>query len=812
MSNSPRFPQQTGRHTAGTSKAGGEDSPQTVGRLSQATVAPVVVERVKTGHQKRQFLELPWTLYRDDPYWIPPLRGNQKEMVGYKPHPFYARNMIQTFLAYRGGEVCGRIAAILNQGHISRYDDQRGFFGFFECRDDQEAANALFDAVRRWFAEQGIFKLRGPTNPSLNHELGLLIDGFDSSPTFMMTYNPTYYERLIENYGFRKAQDLFAFWGQIEMLPKIGEKLNPIAEQIIERYDVKLRSLDKSRFQEDVELFLSIYNRSLVGTWGFVPMSADEVRHMARGLRQIIVPEMTVAAEIDGKVIGASFGLPDYNPRIKAIDGRLFPFGFMHLLRNPKAIKRIRLISTNVLPEYQRMGVGLVLLYGLVPKAMEWGLEEAEFSWVLESNSLSYGSLKKGGAKITKTYRLYDWEADDDSASRAVESHETIPAVPSAPVTVREVRNRNDLDRFIKLPWRIYADDPQWAPPLLIEVKEFLNRKKHPFYKHGDATQFIAMRGRQCVGRVLVSDDPRYNQRHNSNTGCFGMFESIDDRPTAHALLDAAAQWLAARGRTEMLGPIDYSVNYPCGLLIDGFHMPPRIMMNHNRPYYADLLESWGLTKAKDLFAWWFVDPHDLAAKWHKRVEKIARRSGVVVRPFRTDDFEAEVERCEKIYNAAMGDLWGFVDLTDDEFRYLAKRLKQMAVADQVLLAEIDGRPVGFSITLPDINEAIRPLNGRLTSWGMPLGLIKLLRRKRKIKTARMVVLDVLKEYRRRGVAETLILRTLDYGKNVLGYTGAELSWTFEDNDLVNRPIAAVGAKRYKTYRIYEKRLDLPPA
>ncbi len=370
----------------------------------------LVIQRVATARQKKQFLQFPWTLYRGDPNWIPPLRGDQKELVGYKPHPFYARNSAQTFLACRGSEVCGRIAAILNQGHIVQHNDRRGFFGFFDCIDDQEAANGLFDAVRRWFADQDIHRLRGPTNPSLNYELGLLIDGFDSPPTFMMTYNPPYYARLIENYGFRKTQDLYAFWGHIDMLPKIGQKLAPIAEQIIERYNVKLRSLDTSRFQEDVEMFLSIYNRSLANTWGFVPMSPDELRHMANGLKYIIVPEMAIVAEIDGRAVGASFGLPDYNPRIKEIDGRLFPFGFLHLLRNRRAIKRIRLISTNVLPEYQRMGVGLVLMHGLVPKAIEWGLQEAEFSWVLESNSLSYGSLKKGGAKITKTYRVYDWE------------------------------------------------------------------------------------------------------------------------------------------------------------------------------------------------------------------------------------------------------------------------------------------------------------------------------------------------------------------------------------------------------------------
>ena len=271
--------------------------------------------------------------------------------------------------------------------------------------------------------------------------------------------------------------------------------------------------------------------------------------------------------------------------------------------------------------------------------------------------------------------------------------------------------------------------------------------------------------------------------------------------------MDAAAGWLRGRGRTAIRGPIDYSTNYPCGLLVEGFDTPPRIMMNHNRRYYAGLLESWGLRKAKDLYAWWFVDSLDLMSKWKTRLERLARRGSVTVRPFRINDFAAEVARCQEVYNAAMSELWGFVRLTEAEFQFFAKKLEQMAIADQVLLAEIDGRPVGFSITLPDMNEAIRPLNGRLTRFGLPLGLLRLLRRKRRITTARMVVLNVLKEYRRRGVAELLILRTLDYGKNVLGYTGAELSWTLEDNDSVNRTIEAVGARRYKTYRVYEKDL-----
>lgn len=377
-----------------------------------------------------------------------------------------------------------------------------------------------------------------------------------------------------------------------------------------------------------------------------------------------------------------------------------------------------------------------------------------------------------------------------------------------ASVEIREVTSRRDVNRFVRVPWAIYADDPNWVPPLLIDVKEFLNRKVHPFYRHGEATQFLALRGGRAVGRILVSDDPRYNQRNGSNLGCFGMFECLNEPPTAHALLEAAAGWLRARGRTTIMGPLDYSTNYACGLLVDGFDTPPRILMNHNPAYYADLLESWGLAKVKDLYAWWFVDPYDMVAKWRRRADWLARRGGVTIRPFSKKDFDAEVRRCQKVYEESRKEHWGFVELTDAEFQYFAKRLARIGIPEQALLAEVQGEPVGFSVTLPDTNEAIRPLNGRLTTVGIPVGLVRLLYRMSKVKTARMAVLVLLEKYRRRGISELLILETLDYGKNVIGYTGAELGWTLEDNRLINRTIERVGAKRYKTYRIYEKSID----
>jgi len=386
--------------------------------------------------------------------------------------------------------------------------------------------------------------------------------------------------------------------------------------------------------------------------------------------------------------------------------------------------------------------------------------------------------------------------------------HRRIAEAGDGALEIRRVTSRRDLNRFVKLPWQIYADDPHWVPPLIIDVKEFLSREKHPFYRHGDAVTLLALRDGQPVGRILVSDDPNYNRQHKTNVGCFGMFECFDDQPTADALLSAAAAWLRARGRTAIMGPIDYSTNYPCGLLIDGFDMPPRVMMNHHRPYYSALLESWGLVKLKDIYGWWFVDPYDMVAKWRRRAERLARRGGVTCRPFRIDDFEAEVQRCQAVYNAAHKDNWGFVKLTDAEFRYFAKRLVRLAVPELIVLAEADDKLVGFSITLPDLNEAIRPLNGRLTTLGIPLGLARLCYRARRVKSARMIVLDLLQDYRRRGISELLILRTLDYGKNTIGYTGAELGWTLEDNYLINRTVEAVGAKRYKTYRIYHKPLD----
>lgn len=365
---------------------------------------------------QKRFMSLLWDLYRGDENWVPPLRQNQMELVNFRYHPFYDKNVCEAFIVLKNGKTAGRILALVNHGHNERFHEKRGFFGFFECIDDSHAAKLLFQAACRYLREQGMEDVRGPVNPSLNHELGLLVEGFDSPPTFMMTYNPPYYERLVSEFGFVKCQDLYAYEGHVSMIVDLDPKLAFVVAELKRRFNVKVRPFDLKRFDEEVNLFLDLYNRSLVATWGFVPLSQDEVKHQAKGLRHLLLPELSSIIEVDGKPIGAGLGLMDFNPIIKQIDGRLFPFGFIKLLWGKRKMKRVRLMSTNVLPEYQKWGFGLLALERMLPDVRRLGIERGEFSWVLESNHLSRASLERGGLDRSKTYRLYDRTLSDIAA------------------------------------------------------------------------------------------------------------------------------------------------------------------------------------------------------------------------------------------------------------------------------------------------------------------------------------------------------------------------------------------------------------
>ncbi|HET9419005.1 MAG TPA: GNAT family N-acetyltransferase, partial [Chthoniobacterales bacterium] len=367
------------------------------------------------------------------------------------------------------------------------------------------------------------------------------------------------------------------------------------------------------------------------------------------------------------------------------------------------------------------------------------------------------------------------------------------------PVSIVKVRSRAERDEFIKFAWRIYKNDPSWVPPLIIERRAFLDRKTHPFYQHGDAALFLARRNGQVVGRVMASDDPNYNALHRTNVGCFGLFESIDDVDVAAALFRAVESWLVAKGRNEIMGPIDYSTNYVCGLLIDGFQHPPTVLTAHNPTYYRRLIELCGFEKIKDWYAWWFVPALEPLQRLHRIANARARKHVVKVRQIDLRRLTHESRRLSAVFNEAWKNNWGFVPFTEPEAEHMAKEMRRLIDPRMTLIAEIDDAPVAFVICVPDINVALRRINGRLTRFALPIGLLQLLYYRRRIRTARFVALGVLEKYRRAGIAEMLVLRVMEEGAK-RGFT-AELSMTLEDNYMVNRFIEALGARKYKTYR-----------
>jgi GNAT superfamily N-acetyltransferase len=384
-------------------------------------------------------------------------------------------------------------------------------------------------------------------------------------------------------------------------------------------------------------------------------------------------------------------------------------------------------------------------------------------------------------------------------------AQDKIIAVPQIEIT--RVRSRAERDAFIKFPWRIYANDPVWVPPLLLERKEFIDRRKHPFFEHGDAALFLARSGGEIVGRIMASDDPKYNALHQSNIGYFGMFESIDDQQVANALLDAATDWLRQLGRDQIIGPIDYSIFYLCGVLIDGFNFPPVVLTAHNPPYYRGLIERGGFEKEIDLYAWWFADPTEAATRLRRLAGALLeKRREITLRQANLRDVVGESRKLLQIYDQAWQSNWGFVQFTEREFEFMTRELKPILVSELVWLAEVKGEPVGFILCVPDINVALRKVNGRLTTFGLPIGLAKLLYYKSRIKTVRLVALGVVPKYRRHGIAEMLVLRIIEEAMIKRGFVG-ECSLILENNRMMNRFLEAIGAKKYKTYRIYRRSL-----
>lgn len=355
----------------------------------------------------RQFIDLPYSFYRDDPYWVPQLRIAQKELFDQNKHPFYAHAEMQPFLALRDGSPIGRIAAIRDRNYIEFHDEQAGFFGFFECVNEPPVAAALLGAARRWLVERGAQVVRGPVNPSTNYECAVLVEGFDSSPQIMMPYNPPYYDALIRGAGLRKAKDLYAYYGTTDTA-NIG-RIERVAARSAEANGIRIRPIRMKAFDKDVELVWNVYNAAWSRNWGFVPVTHDEFKFMAHDMKAILEPELVLLGEIRGKVVGFALALPNINQALKHTNGRLLPLGLLKILYHKRSIDSVRILVLGVVEEYRTAGVAAGFYAELFRQAVRLGYRGGELSWILEDNTLMNRSAKALGSKRYKTYRIYEW-------------------------------------------------------------------------------------------------------------------------------------------------------------------------------------------------------------------------------------------------------------------------------------------------------------------------------------------------------------------------------------------------------------------
>jgi hypothetical protein len=371
---------------------------------------------------------------------------------------------------------------------------------------------------------------------------------------------------------------------------------------------------------------------------------------------------------------------------------------------------------------------------------------------------------------------------------------------------ITPLKSSRDMREFLHLPWEIYRNDPYWVPPLLLDMKKLLDRKKHPFFSHSEAELFLARSGGEPVGRIAAILNNNHNRYHGERTAFFGFFESINQKEVAAALLDQAAQWAKSKGMTQLRGPMNYSTNETVGLLVEGFDSSPCLMMTHNPPYYAEMIENAGFEKAKDLYAWWLLTEKGLNKKIERVGERVLRDQGIRVRMIDMKKFWEDVAVIKKIYNDAWSTNWGFVPMTDAEFEHMAKDLKTIVDPRVLLIAEKDGEPVAFSLALPDFNQALKKINGRL----LPFGLPKLLYYGRHIQQVRVLALGIVKKLQNwNGFGAALYYESFRRGV-AAGYRSCEFSWTLEDNDLINRSMRLFGAQIYKRYRVYERSLQEP--
>ncbi len=375
-------------------------------------------------------------------------------------------------------------------------------------------------------------------------------------------------------------------------------------------------------------------------------------------------------------------------------------------------------------------------------------------------------------------------------------------------VSIRPVRTRRELKRFVKVPFRLHRDHPQWVAPLIFERMQFLDRGKNPFFEHAEAEYFLAERDGEAVGRITAQIDRCWDETQGGNDAMFGFFETADDSEVAVALLGAASEWAQGKGRNRILGPMDFTTNDEVGVLIEGYERRPMILENWHPPHYLGLIEANGFGKAMDLLMWelQFGDLKEgerFDPAIHAAAEKGLRDEGVTIRKISMRNLPDEMRAFSEVYNEAWGDNWGFVPATDAEIEFHAKLLKQVIDEDWAYIAEKDGDPVGAALTLPDINQALAKLNGRL----LPLGWLRFLLAKRKIDQLRVLALGVKHAYRHTGVAAGLYLKHLETAQKPGTIEGGEMGWILETNGPMNRAMEGMGGRVVKKYRVFEKTL-----
>jgi len=380
----------------------------------------------------------------------------------------------------------------------------------------------------------------------------------------------------------------------------------------------------------------------------------------------------------------------------------------------------------------------------------------------------------------------------------------TAPEQASGELTVRPVLGRADLTRFIKLPFELHRGSEQWVPPLISERRRFLDKRKNPFFDHAEAEYFLCEREGSVVGRITAHFDERWDAYQGGNDGMFGFFESIDDPAVASALLGAAAGWLRERGRERMLGPMDFTTNDECGLLISGYEVRPMILQPWHPPYYRELLEGHGLGKRIDLLMWKLMmgelkETDEFHPLIHAAAQKSEHEHGVRIRNMRKRELPAEIGLFMEVYNEAWGPNWGFVPVTQEEVDFQARDLKPILREEWAMIAEKDGEVVGAALTLPDINQVLAKMNGRL----LPFGWLTFLRGRSKIDRVRVFALGVKPQYQHWGVAAALYVRHIETAAE-LDMPGGETGWILETNEPMNRAMEGMGGEVIKRYRLYE--------